>query len=705
MAARQAALLRLSGLPLDALLAARWGVPQLIAPPTRLRPDATLTETAVLHAASPDGTWLRLSWQDASIIPEAAPEVARPIDVPAPLLEWLRLGPEDALGEAGRLLLGSVVTRAELTDGLSLHQLCLGDAPGTVGDHALLLGSPEEPLGELRLSAAPRDVPDDVHAVAWALTQVARHARQDAEIRRREHAAQRAADLHRALLSVVSGDAPPEAVVYAATRLLHARAGTRVTTRAGIPEAYGGWVTAQLRGQVMAQLAAGMDPRPTYAVLPADELPVLIVPLGSRGPRRSAWVFQLSRRPWFLRPQALDSVLEAARHPVHADVAADTRRGAGLKAPAGSAPRSVLGLLQHLTDSDAPAALASEGLAYLTPPGSGTWGAYLSVRSANDDGQGGGVVTLSSVARSGNDADHPRPAALQAVVAAFWHTVGDAGGLSLSAPHPLLPAPLRRLCLAPVRTAGGHRLAGVLVVGNGPEEARADAQMPTLLTVLAQQITRAAERQLAMRQLSRAREQTFRVLGRVLEHRSYETKGHTDRVTSLALKLGLQLNLTYDQLTVLRWGAYLHDIGKIAIPDAVLNKEGPLNRSERGLMHEHVVIGEGLLREQELVPEGVLEIVRHHHERWDGAGYPDGLRGDGIPLLARAFAVVDVYDALTSARAYKPSWTQERSLTELARMAGHALDPRLTGVFMDMIRRGDVSVTDDQHAPFVLPAD
>ncbi|WP_309571641.1 HD-GYP domain-containing protein [Deinococcus sp.] len=708
-AAAQAALTRLTGVPLGALLAARWGIPQVVAPPTRLRPDAKLADTTVLYHADTSDSWLCLSW--ASDLPLVHREecAASPDAITSDVLGWLTLVPEDALSAAGLHLQGSGVTSVELTDGISIHQLLLDDDCTPVPPYALLLGTLDEPVGRMILSVPPESAPPSVRMAAWMLTLVARQARLGNEVRRKDHAALRGVDLQRAVLSVVGGDAPPEAAIYAATRLLHAQAGTLVTSKSGhraVPGTYGGWVTDHLRQQVLAQLAEDSDPRPSYAVTPADHAPVLIVPLPPQGSRRGAWVFQLSRRPWFLRPHVLDALLEAARHPVHLLGAwpVDARTDAAPATTTTSTPRSVLALLQHLGDLEAPSAVAGQGLRYLAPPGSGAWGAYLAVRGGQDDHQGG-VVTLSSILRVGAEVDHPSPAVLQSVVAAFWHTVGRAGGLSLSAPHPLLPAPLRRLSLAPVRTAGGERVSGVLVVGNGPEDARADAQLPTLLAVLAQQVGQAAERQLSLRQLSRAREQTFRILGRVLEYRSYETKGHTDRVTSLALKIGLQLDLTYTQLTVLRWGAYLHDIGKIAIPDAVLHKTGPLDTDERGQMHEHVIIGEALLREQALVPEDVLEIVRSHHERWDGSGYPDGLRGEGIPLLARVFSVVDVYDALTSARAYKPSWTQEQSLKELASLAGRALDPKLTRIFMDMVRRGDLSSEDDLDVLAGISAD
>ncbi|THF68147.1 HD domain-containing protein [Deinococcus sp. Arct2-2] len=272
-------------------------------------------------------------------------------------------------------------------------------------------------------------------------------------------------------------------------------------------------------------------------------------------------------------------------------------------------------------------------------------------------------------------------------------TVASGGEqLLLSAPHPLLSLPLTSALLTPIQSSG--RTTGVLALLDTREGASPAPETPGLLALLAQRVSSAAERYVALRTLAHTREQAFRVLGTVLEYRSYETKGHTDRVTEWALKLGLHLDLDFTQLTHLRWGAYLHDLGKIAIPDAVLLKTGPLTARERELMHQHVTIGEQMLREQEFVPPEVLGVVRHHHERWDGRGYPDGLAQHEIPMLARLFAVVDVYDALTSERPYKKSWTQHDALFEMRRMAGTHLDPDILEQFEGVLRS-----MDDSSAP------
>jgi putative nucleotidyltransferase with HDIG domain len=206
-----------------------------------------------------------------------------------------------------------------------------------------------------------------------------------------------------------------------------------------------------------------------------------------------------------------------------------------------------------------------------------------------------------------------------------------------------------------------------------------------LLGSLAARVARAFERTAALQQLLQTREAALRGLGRVLEYRDSDTAGHTDRVTGLALQLGQALKLSAEQLLYLRWGAYLHDVGKVAIRDEVLRKPGALTPEERREIETHVTVGDELLRGEDFLPGTVRQIVRHHHERWDGQGYPDRLEGTQIPFLARIFSIVDVYDALTSVRPYKAAWTAEAAAQELQRSAGTQFDPQLTLVFIRQV--------------------
>ena len=147
-------------------------------------------------------------------------------------------------------------------------------------------------------------------------------------------------------------------------------------------------------------------------------------------------------------------------------------------------------------------------------------------------------------------------------------------------------------------------------------------------------------------------ESLFLTLGRIVEARDPCTEGHCERLTDYATEFGSYLQLDQDDLDALHRGAFLHDVGKIAIPDRVLLKKGRLTRKEFELMKRHTVIGEDLCRTVRSF-DAVRPIVRHHHERIDGRGYPDGLGGDEIPLLAQIVSIVDVFDALTTDRPYR----------------------------------------------------
>jgi cyclic di-GMP phosphodiesterase len=155
-------------------------------------------------------------------------------------------------------------------------------------------------------------------------------------------------------------------------------------------------------------------------------------------------------------------------------------------------------------------------------------------------------------------------------------------------------------------------------------------------------------------------------LARTIEARDPYTEGHCERLARYATALGDHLHLSAEELAALHRGGYLHDVGKIGIPDAVLQKPAPLTKAEFEVMKQHTIIGErlcGSLRSLRLV----RPIVRHHHERLDGSGYPDGLRGDQVPVLAQIVAIADVYDAITTTRPYRAASLPERAYDELRR--------------------------------------
>ncbi|HLO29057.1 MAG TPA: PAS domain S-box protein [Anaerolineales bacterium] len=173
---------------------------------------------------------------------------------------------------------------------------------------------------------------------------------------------------------------------------------------------------------------------------------------------------------------------------------------------------------------------------------------------------------------------------------------------------------------------------------------------------------------------------------RALELRDRETKGHTSRVTNMAVELAHSLGLNDSEITQIRHGALLHDIGKMGVPDDILHKPGPLTEEEWEIMRRHPQFAYEMLRPIDYL-RSALDIPYCHHEKWDGTGYPRGLAGEGIPLAARLFAVIDVYDALTSNRPYRKAWTKARSLAYVRKQAGKHFDPRVVDVFLNTVSK------------------
>jgi PAS domain S-box-containing protein len=184
--------------------------------------------------------------------------------------------------------------------------------------------------------------------------------------------------------------------------------------------------------------------------------------------------------------------------------------------------------------------------------------------------------------------------------------------------------------------------------------------------------------------LSLAYEATLEGWAKALELRDFETKGHSQRVTTLTIKLARALEMEDRSLAHIYRGALLHDIGKIAVPDSILRKSGPLTPDEWAIMRQHPLYAQELLSPISYL-RSALDIPFCHHERWDGSGYPRGLKGEAIPLAARIFAVVDVWDALCSDRPYRQSWPNTLILDYLKDQAGKLFDPKIVETFIDKI--------------------
>jgi putative two-component system response regulator len=179
-------------------------------------------------------------------------------------------------------------------------------------------------------------------------------------------------------------------------------------------------------------------------------------------------------------------------------------------------------------------------------------------------------------------------------------------------------------------------------------------------------------------------------LALTIEARDAYTDGHCQRLARYATALGAAIGLEADALAALQRGGYLHDVGKVGVPDAVLLKPERLTAGEYEIMKQHTVIGDTLCGNLRSLA-AVRPIIRHHHERLDGSGYPDGLRGDAIPLVAQIVSIVDAFDAMTTSRPYRPALTTEHACVELTDDARHGkLNADLVTTFVDLVRGGQL---------------
>lgn len=180
-------------------------------------------------------------------------------------------------------------------------------------------------------------------------------------------------------------------------------------------------------------------------------------------------------------------------------------------------------------------------------------------------------------------------------------------------------------------------------------------------------------------------EQVLFSIARAIESRDPDTGDHCERLVAMGKAFGEYIQLSRIDIRNLMWGGYLHDIGKVGIPDAVLLKKGSFDAEEREIMNNHVLIGERICKPLRSM-HGVIPIIRHHHERWDGSGYPDGLVGNDIPYLAQVFQIIDIYDALTSERPYKSAFTPAKALDIIAHETAKGWrNPKLVEQFTEFI--------------------
>jgi HD-GYP domain-containing protein (c-di-GMP phosphodiesterase class II) len=187
-----------------------------------------------------------------------------------------------------------------------------------------------------------------------------------------------------------------------------------------------------------------------------------------------------------------------------------------------------------------------------------------------------------------------------------------------------------------------------------------------------------------LEQITRGHPEALDALIGAVEVKDPYTHGHSARVAEMSSRIGLRIDLEPEALRGLHQGAYLHDVGKISVPDQVLNKPGGLDAEEWEAIKGHPVVGWELAKRARSLCDS-LPAIRHHHERWDGSGYPDRLVGVDIPLMGRIVAVADVWDALTSDRAYRPAWPFDRAISHIAAGGGTLFDPLCVEAFLDVL--------------------
>jgi putative nucleotidyltransferase with HDIG domain len=259
----------------------------------------------------------------------------------------------------------------------------------------------------------------------------------------------------------------------------------------------------------------------------------------------------------------------------------------------------------------------------------------------------------------------------------LWHSANDDPEMSTA--RSIAEGTMASVLCVLLRTP--RKLLGVLHLDRSPWQGPFTRDDLHLADALAASVSAGIEMAQLLRKQQDVYMSTITILAQTVELRDAYTGGHTGRVRNYSLLLGEQLGLSPAELKLIERGTPLHDIGKIGIKDAILSKEGPLTTDEFEEMKKHTIKGAEIL---ETIPElhEVIPIVRSHHERWDGKGYPDGLVGEEIPKLARIVAVADAFDAMTSDRPYRKGRPADVAFAEVERMAGLQFDPRCATAFV-----------------------
>jgi putative nucleotidyltransferase with HDIG domain len=243
------------------------------------------------------------------------------------------------------------------------------------------------------------------------------------------------------------------------------------------------------------------------------------------------------------------------------------------------------------------------------------------------------------------------------------------------------PAHDSMLCVPLI--GASSELLGVINIERGPARLSFRKSEMEYLLAISGQASVAIENVELLQNLEKSYYDTISALAQAVEAKDPYTLGHSDRVTQYAIAIGEEMGLPQEDIAVMRYGATLHDVGKIGIDEAVLNKPGKLTREEFLHMKEHPEIGENIVRGVDFLQK-VRPIIRHHQERHDGRGYPDGLRGDEIPLMVAIVSVADVFDALTSDRPYRKAKPTSEALRIIQEESGLQHNPKVVETFVKM---------------------
>jgi putative nucleotidyltransferase with HDIG domain len=257
-------------------------------------------------------------------------------------------------------------------------------------------------------------------------------------------------------------------------------------------------------------------------------------------------------------------------------------------------------------------------------------------------------------------------------------------GLDIYQPFITDERPIRSLIIAPfyVKT----ERFGVLVVEEKESELQFTDADVTFIGMLLKKASVALENNALYQTLYNNLVNTLRSLVTTLEAKDEYTQQHSDRVTQLAIRIAGQIGCTEEDIEILRFAGMLHDIGKIGVSDAILQKKGRLTEEEYDVIKEHPTLGAQILEPLNMVPREQT-VIKHHHERWDGGGYPDGLKGKDIPFLARIISLADAYDAMTSNRVYRNALPHEKAVAEIERNAWTQFDGIIVKAFLTLCEK------------------